>query len=570
MPHTKLNLQQLPHIIDAIPVRIFWKDLKGFYLGANQHFINDANVASVDELIGKSDFDMSWTQEQAEGFRADDQEVIKSGIPKLDIEEEITLSDGSSMWLNTNKVPIYDEGELIGVLGTYQDITENKLAFKAVEYRAGHDDLTNLPNRHYLLKVLQQYLERPNREHFGGLLFIDLDHFKNVNDSLGHSVGDHLLSQVAARIKTAAQDTLVARLGGDEFCILITNHDASTQKEQLEQQLIALAQSVIASLIQPYQEDCHTLYIGASIGITVIEPGDNDASEKMKEADLALFAAKDSGRNIEVLFDNRMRQAVQRRHALENELRHAIAHNELSLHYQPQYDNQGAIIGAEALLRWNNASHGNISPAEFIPVAELSGLINSIGSWVLEAAVKKLATHQATFAEKDIKYLAINVSAKQFQRPGFALEVSQMLAKYHVTPKYLQIEVTETLLMEKEERIRHELDTLRSLDITIAMDDFGTGYSSLSYLTRLPIDKLKVDRSFVHDLNDDSRNRSIVETVISMTKKLGIASVAEGVETQKELDCLKSIGCDAYQGFYLSRPIPEAEFDKLIKAYGES
>lgn len=531
MPTQQLDIAYLPKILDAIPVRIFWKDLNCNYLGANQYFLDDANVSSVEELIGKNDFDMAWPREQAEGFRKDDRLVMQTGIPKIDIEEKLTISQSTTIWLNTNKVPLYKDGILIGVLGTYQDITARKLAFKAAEYQAGHDDLTALPNRFYFLKTLTQVLERSNRDRFAGLLFIDLDHFKTVNDSLGHHIGDRLLCQVAIRIKNATKDALVARLGGDEFCVLILNENNKTTKELMAEFVTNIAKRIINALAEPYIDEDNTLYIGASIGMTVITPNDNDASEKMKEADLALHYAKDSGRNLEMLFDESMRSAVKRRHQLENHLRNAINNNELSLAYQPQYNAQKQLIGAEALLRWHNTEFGHISPAEFIPIAEQTGLINSIGHWVLQEAIKKIAQHQKIFSQTGIEHIAINVSAKQFQNISFTQEVAKALAQQNIDPKFLQLEVTETLFMGNEEQILTELNLLKALGITIAMDDFGTGYSSLSYLTRLPIDKLKIDRSFVQNIECNTRSQAIVETVITMTQKLGITSIAEGVET---------------------------------------
>ena len=550
-------LQNLSYLVlDSLPFRIFWKDTDLNYLGANKLFLEDAGIKDRASLIGKSDYDCSWNNEQGDSFRSDDCEVISSGKAKINIEEPMNKADGTTYWLLTNKIPLKDQsGNVIGVLGTYDDITDHVHNREELKKQALYDALTGLANRRYLHNAIAGF-----KGEKAGLLFIDLDHFKDVNDTLGHSFGDVLLKFVARRLlEIIGEKGLVARLGGDEFSIFIPLHPADEKASV--RHLSAIAEQIIQSILRPFVLKDHILNLGASIGITQLnqqtcrEPGDC-----FREADMAMYVAKSMGRNTFRFYDQSMRDQSQRRHTLQSNLREAVTGNEFSLVFQPQADRHGKLIGAEALLRWQNPELGSVPPLEFIPLAERTGLIHAIGFWVLEKALDTLTSWSHIIQDIPDFKLAINVSSKQFQNREFVQQIRQALEARPVPPAALQIEITESLFIDDQDYILVAINELKSLGVSLSVDDFGTGYSCLSYLANLPIDQLKIDKTFVDNLGKHDKNTKLVGAIISIAKSLEIRVIAEGVESVEEKERLVSLGCRNFQGFFFSKPLPSRAF----------
>jgi diguanylate cyclase (GGDEF)-like protein/PAS domain S-box-containing protein len=434
------------------------------------------------------------------------------------------------------------------------DITERKRAEARVAHMAHHDSLTSLPNR-VLMRLRMEDMLRVRRD--GGqfaVLCIDLDNFKSVNDTLGHPLGDLLLQHVAIRLQSALRDhDTVARLGGDEFAVLQSG--AATPDIAS-----ALAERLLAVISEPYELDGHLVAIGASIGVT-LAPGDGDDADRLlKQADMALYRAKGDGKGAFRFFEPEMDARVQARRRLEMDLRSALHTGALELHYQPLIDiASGATCAFEALLRWPHPERGMIPPADFIPVAEETGLIGAIGAFVLRQACK-----DATAWPADTK-VAVNLSPLQFRTGNLLQTVMSALDASGLSPRRLELEITETLLLERSDQILATLHALRALGVRIAMDDFGTGYCSLSYLRSFPFDKIKIDRSFVHDLGANPDSQAIVRAIISLGSSLGITITAEGVETERDLEALRAEGCTEAQGFFFSVPKPQREIMPTLR-----
>ena len=546
-------------VLDTLPVRVFWKDKSSTFLGGNSKFIEDMQAGSLEELVGKSDADFCDTKEELESFFSDDQEVIRSGVSKLGIEESQTIGENTK-WLRTNKVPLIDStGELIGLLGTYDDITEQITYREKIEDQALIDSLTGLANRRKLQKTVASF-----EGDFAGLLFIDLDYFKIVNDSLGHSMGDSLLRLVAIRLDevVSSKGGLVARLGGDEFSVFVPLRDTASAQDTLKD----MASSILDSFNESFFLEHHVLKLAASIGITIMSSADLDYSQAFREADIAMYRAKEEGRGGFQFYNDEMKQKAKRKHLLNLHLRQAIENNELSLVYQPQFDHKQVLIGVEALLRWNSQELGFVPPDEFISVTEETGLIHTIGTWVYETALNDLVIWQAHLPNKDNFKLAINFSSRQFQNSNLSKEVVQAISERGLNPINIQVEITESMLMDQKSQAIQTMLRFQKTGISIAIDDFGTGYSSLSYLANLPIDKLKIDRSFVQDLHKRSTNNKLVGTLINMAKNLHMEVIAEGVELQEEQAALINLGCFQFQGYLYSKPISSIDLlEKYIK-----
>lgn len=552
------NEQLLQIVLDSLPFRVFWKDKDSVFMGANLGFLEDINVPSLDEVIGKDDEAFCNVSEQVERYIAEDKEVLFDGVKKLDIEEVRSLGNERLQWISTNKVPLYDhDGEIIGVLGTYQDVTPKVRYREKIESEALIDSLTGIANRRKLLSTLHQY-----DGDSAGLLFIDLDYFKVINDSMGHVVGDSVLKLVAQRIHGAItmEGALLVRLGGDEFSIFVPLTTNQNHQLTLEQ----IADKIIHAFDQPFEIEHNRFQLSVSIGVTIMKGANIDYSESFREADTAMYTAKENGRNGFQFFSEEMKQRSERKHLLNLHLRQAIEKKELSLVYQAQVDENKNLIGAEALLRWNNSVLGSVSPEEFIGIAEETGLIHKIGKWVIEQALDDLRLLSNTPMWNDDFILALNVSTKQFQNQSLAEEIDQAIRQRNLNHRNIQIEITESLLMDKNNQPIQTMLKFQKLGISIAIDDFGTGYSSLSYIANLPIDKLKIDRSFVEELHTRVTNRKLVETLVNMAKNLDMEVIAEGVEQEDEQQTLAFLGCHQYQGFYFSRPI---SINQFIKAY---
>ena len=440
-----------------------------------------------------------------------------------------------------------------GWVATHEDITERKRAEERIAHLAHYDPLTNLPNRALFREHLEQQLSWVSRGSKLAVLYLDLDHFKSINDTLGHPLGDELLSAVAARLRACVRETdIVARLGGDEFAIIQTAIEQPAD-------VTGLATRVIENIRQPFDlGGGHHVVTDTSIGIATAPDDGSEADRLLKNADLALYGAKANGRGTYHFFEPEMDARAKARRAMEFDLREAIMCGGFDLHYQPLVDlRTGAMIGCEALLRWQHPVRGSISPADFIPLAEETGLINQLGEWVLLTACT-----EATRWPHHTK-IAINISPVQFRSPGLALKVIGALAESGLSPHRLELEITETVLIRDDEVALKILHQLRDAGVRIAMDDFGTGFSSLSYLQRFPFDKIKIDRCFIKDITAKDGSVAIVRAVIDLAKARKITTTAEGVESDEQRRLLRKLGCDEMQGFLISRAKPAAEIRSL-------
>ena len=457
------------------------------------------------------------------------------------------LSDGRSIAVSVQ--PMVNGG----VVTTHQDITEQRRSEAKIAHMALHDTLTALPNRTLLNERLEQALARATRGEMVAIHILDLDHFKHVNDTLGHPVGDKLLQMVGVRLRALVRDTdTIARMGGDEFAIV------QVALSQIAD-ATSLAQRIIATVCEPYEIDGHQVVIGTSIGITVAPSDGLIPDELIRNGDLALYRAKGDGRGNFRFFEPEMDVQMQARRTLEQDLRKALTTCEFELHYQPVVNlANDKISGFEALIRWQHPEKGMVSPATFIPLAEETGLIVPIGEWVIRQACVTAAQWPA-----DLK-IAVNLSPAQLRSPGLLQVVVSALAASGLAADRLELEITETVLLHDSEATLAILYRLRELGVRIAMDDFGTGYSSLSHLQRFPFDKIKIDRSFIRNIVDDAGSLNIVRAVAALASGLGVAATAEGVETQEQLDVIRSEGCIEMQGFLFSKPIPAREIERLF------
>ncbi|HEV7239096.1 MAG TPA: EAL domain-containing protein [Thermoanaerobaculia bacterium] len=463
-------------------------------------------------------------------------------------------------WVSSVYRPyVADDGETVGVIALIRDITERKKAEQQIEYQAYHDALTGLANRHLFQEHLSLALALAQRRAKQvAVLFLDLDNFKVVNDSLGHSVGDELLREVAKRLKDAVREgDTVARVGGDEFTIVL-------QELTRPQDAAIVAEKVLHTVAEPMEISGHRLYVTTSIGITVSPDDGLDAETLLKNADTAMYRAKAEGKNTYQMSTSELSRTTQERMTVESGLHLALEAGEFALLYQPQIDVETmTIVGMEALLRWKHPERGVILPEEFIGVAEDRGLILPIGDWVLRQACRDVRR----FHDRGLRHfrVAVNLSARQFRDPSLVKAVHSALSDYGVRAETLELEITETVAMENVVLTMTTLEEFRRSGVTIAIDDFGTGYSSLSYLKRFPLDALKIDRAFVTDLPEKFEDAAIVSSVIQLANGLGLRVVAEGVETREQLEFLKEAGCREVQGFYFSYPVVIEAVEALVQ-----
>ena len=464
-------------------------------------------------------------------------------------------------WLTISAVKDKN-GTVTNYIGSHSDITERWKAEAEIEKLAYFDQLTGLPNRLLLQDRLKRLMAASSRSGcYGSLLFIDLDNFKTLNDTQGHDMGDLLLQQVAQRLTDCVREgDTVARLGGDEFVVILTglHRDEGAAASDVE----TVAAKILASVNQTYLLGNVSHHCTASIGATLIRDDRISTDELMKQADLAMYKSKASGRNMVHFFDPALEIAVMARANLEDDLRRALAENQFLLHYQPLIEGENNLTGAEAMLRWQHPERGLVLPAEFITTAEESGLILPLGHWVLHTACTQLA-RWGTRAEMAHLAISVNVSVHQFHQHDFADQVLAVLDSTGANPQRLKLELTESILLANIEEVVKKMSILKKRGVGFALDDFGTGYSSLSYLKRLPLDQLKIDRSFVRDLLVDANDAAIVTTIIALAQSLGLEVIAEGVETQAQWDVLVSAGCHAYQGYFFSEPLPLEDFEEF-------
>ena len=509
----------------------------------------------------------------AEGVHPDDLKgCFDAYVNAFDAHQEFRMEyrlrryDGEYRWLVDRGAPRFDStGKFIGYIGNCIDITERKQAEEEIKSLAFYDPLTHLPNRRLLMDRLKQALAssaRSGRE--GALLFIDLDKFKTLNDTLGHDIGDLLLQQVAQRLESCIREgDTVARLGGDEFVVML--EDLSENNMEAAAQAEVVGEKILVTLNQPYQLATHEHHSTPSIGVSLFSGSALGQEELLQQADIAMYQAKKAGRNVLRFFDPAMQATITARAIQEADLRRAVAEQaQFTLYYQAQVDSSGRLIGAEALVRWQHPEHGTMLPGEFIPLAEDTGLILPLGHWVLTAACKQLVAWAAQ-PETSHLTLAVNVSAKQIHLPTFVEEVLTLVDHFGVDPTKLKLEITESMLLDNVDDTIANMSILKARGISFSMDDFGTGYSSLQYLKRLPLDQLKIDRSFVHDIATDDSDKAIVGTIIAMAKNLNLNIIAEGVETIAQQQLLQDRGCTTFQGYLLGRPIPIEQFEALLR-----
>jgi diguanylate cyclase (GGDEF)-like protein/PAS domain S-box-containing protein len=455
-------------------------------------------------------------------------------------------------------------GIITNYVASLTDITLKKAAEAEIQNLAFYDTLTQLPNRRLLQDRLKQALASSSRTgRDGALLFLDLDHFKTLNDTLGHDIGDLLLKQVAERLTNSVREgDTVARLGGDEFVVLL--EDLSELAMEAAEQTEVIGEKILAVLNKPYQLGIHEYQSTPSIGVALFSNHGDAPESLLKHADIAMYQSKKSGRNQICFFDPHMQDAINTRVHLERELSKALDKQQFELYYQVQVNSLGQATGAETLIRWKHPDRGMISPFHFIPLAEETGLILPIGQWVLETACAQIQTWQANKLTNNLT-LSVNVSASQFRQFDFVAQVQSIIAKYAINPTLLKIELTESMLLEDVEGIITTMNALKEIGIRFSLDDFGTGYSSLQYLKKLPLFQLKIDQSFVRDIATDSSDRALVLTIITMAKSLDLSVIAEGVETEEQRQFLMENNCMDYQGYLFSKPVPISEFEALLK-----
>jgi diguanylate cyclase (GGDEF)-like protein len=447
------------------------------------------------------------------------------------------------------------------------DITDKKRAEAEIHSLAYFDPLTELPNRRLLMDRLGQALLASKRSlAHGALLILDIDNFKYLNDTRGHDLGDHLLMDVARRLAAhVRQEDTVARLGGDEFVVILEH--LSDDEASAALQAESIAEKARHALGEPYilGASGHRHEATASAGITLFQGTEAGPDVLLKQADVALYQAKAAGRDRLRFFNQAMQAAIDARATLEGALRHAIGNDELCLYFQPQVDDQGRIVGAEALLRWLHPTQGSISPGYFIPLAEETGLILAIGDWVLRHACAQLRKWADEPANRDLQ-LAINVSGHQFRQAGFVEQIAACLREHGIDATRLKLELTESVVLDNVEETIARMRQLKALGVSFSLDDFGTGYSSLSYLKRLPLDQVKIDQSFVRDLSENPNDAAIVRAILAMSASLGLAVIAEGVETQAQLGFLRQCGCRYFQGYLFGKPMAIRDWDSLAAA----
>ena len=494
------------------------------------------------------------------------QKTVETGQSQL-MEYELDVPKGSCVFEGrTSLIPNYscEHPGRSHVLWMARDITLKKHAQRTVEQLAFYDSLTGLPNRRLMLNRLEQFLEKANRSgQVGALLFLDLDDFKRINDSLGHDVGDMLLCQAAKRLKGQLRlsDT-IARIGGDEFVVLLENTEQGA--ERMVQEAQAVAKKILACLQQPFTLHDGEYSVSSSIGICLLEGGRVSVHDALKRADIAMYRAKSLGGERLSFYDPGLQQAVDHRLQIEGEIRTGLEKGEFTVFYQPQLDPQGRIIGAEALIRWLHPRYGMVLPSVFLVVAERSGLINRLQDFVINNACRFISTIQADYLFNNPFAIAINISALQFSSNQLEKQLKHAVMQQNIDPRHLKLEITENTLMSKKSDVLDYMRGLRESGFRISLDDFGTGYSSLSYLHSLPIDEIKIDKSFVQSIHSDSDNTAIVDAIVSMADHFRFDIVAEGVETEIQATVMNSKKVNGLQGYYYAKPMAEDRFQTFL------
>ncbi len=558
MSHLEQDVRHMRALLDSIPDLTWVKDTQSRFLFVNAQF---GKVFHQDPaaLIGLTDYDLS-TEEQAKGYIADDKQVMASQA-LLRREEIITSASGEDAWAETIRVPVFDgRGKVVGSVGMARDITERKRAETMLRHLAHHDYLTSLPNRPAFEASFADILQRAKALRQGvALFFIDLDNFKNINDTLGHNIGDGLLKLVAERLQTfVGPFDALGRIGGDEFVVVLGQQANRLSAIRAGQQLRRLFEQPLTLFEVEYN-------IGCSIGMSTYPEDGDEFDMLIRHADMAMYHAKSHGKSQLVEFNARMGQETLRRMSIEQRLKDALKRDEFRLEYQPKMASQShEVVGMEALLRWSNPELGSVSPVSFIPVAEQSRLILEIGDWVLEQAMLQNQNWQRQGFR--MLPIAVNLSAIQVYQHDFVRNLISKMARLGYPGARLELELTESLVMEGAIPVRHYFEELRDLGVKISIDDFGTGYSNLGYLSRFPLDTLKIDRSFITNIHEQEGNQQIVKAIVQLARSLDLSLVAEGVEQAEELAYVESLGVEAVQGYYFAKPMSAEQLALFLGA----
>jgi diguanylate cyclase (GGDEF)-like protein/PAS domain S-box-containing protein len=565
LQETQENLQRL---LNSVAEGIYGVDTLGICTFVNEAFLRILGYDDASEIVGKSIHGLIH-HSHADGSPYPGYEcrmyVAFRAMQEVHVDDEVFWRrDGTAVAVEYWSHPIIKNGEVEGAVATFLDITERKLSDQKVHQLAFFDALTGLPNRRLLLDRLNQAFAVSMRNgRYGAVMFLDLDHFKTLNDSKGHEMGDLLLVEVANRLQQCVRDgDTVARLGGDEFVVVLEMLSAGVNEAVTQAELVA--EKIRAALNLPFQLNQYEHNTTPSIGVVLFRGHQESIDNLLKYADTAMYQAKAAGRNAIRFYDPDMQAALEARIELERQLRRALEKQQFQLYYQIQVDSRRQPIGAEVLLRWLHPERGLVSPQEFIPMAEETGLILPIGLWVLQTACNQLKAWQNNVLTRELS-LAVNVSARQLRQSDFVAQVQRVLAESGAKSSYLKLELTESTVLENVEDTIIKMREIKTLGVSFSMDDFGTGYSSLQYLKRLPLDQIKIDQSFVRDIASDPNDAAIVQTVIAMTEALGLNVIAEGVETEAQLEFLDLRGCHAFQGYLFSKPVPLAAFERLLE-----
>ncbi len=548
-------------IVGQLPAMVGVLNLDGSIKFANQKMAQFFGETE-DDIVGLNVFELGYGFGELRSVKRAAAGKVPGSEP---FEGYFSATNGERHYLQGYVNSIVLSGESY-VLFVANDLTDRKEAEEKMAYMAFHDDLTDLPNRVHLVNRLESEIHRARRHHYhGAVLFIDLDHFKNINDSLGHPVGDQILKQVAGRLRgLIRQEDLVARLGGDEFVVVLTVLDQ--EMETAGKKAGEVAEKIRRALSIPYAYKDMKLHLACSIGVVVYSDNEHSVHELLRFADTAMYQVKSKGRNAIEFFNLDMANRVSNYLQMESELYKAAADNQFELYFQPQVDvNTGVIQGAEALLRWQHPLRGRISPAEFVPVLEASGLMLDVGRWVIEEGCRVVNHLDRQGLWREGMRLSVNISPRQFRGQNFVDEITTILQEIPIPANSLDLEITEGVVIQNVEETIATMSALSAKGINFYLDDFGTGYSSISYLKRLPVSTLKIDHNFVRDIVDDRNDRVLVETMVTMGQLLDMSVVAEGVESKAQLDVLAAFGCDSYQGYYFSEPLPLREFQTLLE-----
>ncbi|WP_262965011.1 putative bifunctional diguanylate cyclase/phosphodiesterase [Methylobacter psychrophilus] len=537
-------------------------DVNGVILRVNNAFTTITGYTS-EEVIGKHTRTLQSGHHNVDFYAEMWRIIISTGMWFGEIWNRRKNGESYTSYQSITAVKSIN-GIVTHYVSSLTDITANHLAAEEIKNLAFYDPLTHLPNRRLLVDRLKQALISSTRTGLeGAVLFIDLDYFKALNDTHGHAIGDLLLQQVAERLTACMRECdTVSRPSGDEYVVVLENLNKNSVVAAAQAE--SIGRKILAALTQPYQLDKHIYHCSASIGATLFNFIHSSTEELLQQADIAMYQGKKTGRNKLCFFDQQMQDAISARVALENELHFAIERGQFHLYYQIQVDSSGLPLGAEALIRWLHPEHGLVSPQQFIPLAEEKGLILAIGQWVLETACAQLKAWQQECNTSNLT-LSVNVSAHQFRQADFVDQVLATIKRHAINPGLLKLELTESIFLTEINDTIVVMDTLRKIGVRFSLDDFGTGYSCLQYLKRLPLDQLKIDRSFVSDITVNSSDKTIVRTIIAMAHSLELDVIAEGVETEEQQQILLEKGCTYYQGYLFGKPVPIEQFNEFLK-----